>query len=95
MAQHQIPAKFLEAAPKALHKLTQSRVMLAIYISCSVLYVLRFDNLKKFHKAFCRTHQIKGQYELLCLKYLGSELTTKQHFLYLLMIVIFVFFSPL
>ena len=47
------------------------------------MFCMRFANLKKFHKALCRTHQIKGQYELLCLKWLESELTTGQHFLHL------------
>ena len=49
-------------------------------MSCSVLYEVCY--LKKFHKALRRTHQIKGQYELLCLKWLESELTTRQHFLH-------------
>jgi hypothetical protein len=40
------------------------------------VFCARFTNLKKFHKALCRTHQIKDQYDLLCLKYPGSELTT-------------------
>lgn len=42
-------------------------------------------SLKTFHKGLCRTHQIKGRYELLCLNYLGSELTTGQPFLHLCM----------
>lgn len=41
------------------------------------MFCMRFANLKKFHKALCTAHQIKGQYELLCLNYLESELTTK------------------
>jgi hypothetical protein len=41
--------------------------MLTIY---PVMFCIRFVNLKKFHKALRRTHQIKGQYELLCLKWL-------------------------
>lgn len=28
-------------------------------------YVLRFGNLEKSHRVLCRTHQVKGQYELL------------------------------
>ena len=52
-------------------------------ITYPVMFCMRFVNLKKFHKALHRTHQIKGQYELLCLKWLESELTTGQHFLYL------------
>ena len=47
------------------------------------IFCMRFANLKKFHKALCRTHQIKDRYELLCLKYLEWELTTRQPFLYL------------
>jgi hypothetical protein len=44
---------------------------------------MRFVNLKKFQKALCTGHQIKGQYELLGLKWLKSELNTTQHFLHL------------
>jgi hypothetical protein len=44
----------------------------ADHISC---YALGLVNLKKFHKALHRTHQIKGQ----CLKWLVSEWTTGQH----------------
>ena len=40
------------------------------------IFCMRFTNLKKFHKALCRTHHIKDRYELLCLKYLEPELTT-------------------
>jgi hypothetical protein len=42
--------------------------------SCPVMFCMRFVNLMKFHKALHRTHQVKGQYELLCLKWLESEL---------------------
>ena len=28
------------------------------------MFSMRFANCKKFHKVLCRTHQIKGQYEL-------------------------------
>lgn len=59
-----------------------------ILITCPILFCIfwmRFANLKKFYKALCRTHQIKGQYELLCLKWLESGLTTGQSFLYLRM----------
>ena len=45
------------------------------------LFCVSFTDLKKFHKALCRTHQIKGQYELLGLKWLESGLTTRQPFL--------------
>jgi len=53
------------------------------------MFCMRFANLKKFHKALCTAHQIKGQYELLCLNYLESELTTKQPFLQLCMSSLF------
>lgn len=42
------------------------------HISCYFLYVLGFVNLKEFYKSLHRTHQIKGQYELLDLKWLES-----------------------
>ena len=42
---------------------------------CSVC--LRFVSLKKYSKTLCRTHQVNGQYELLCLKWLVSELITE------------------
>ena len=51
----------------------------ADHILCYVLYVLRFANLEEFHKALHRTLHVKGQYEVLCLKYLELELTTEQH----------------
>ena len=62
------------------NNLTQSKVMLITY----PLIFWGLSNLK-FHKALCRTHQIKGQYELLCLKWLESGLTTGQHFQHLSM----------
>ena len=46
------------------------------------LFCMRFANLKKFHKALHRTHQIKGQYKQLCLKYLESWLTTGPSYTY-------------
>ena len=36
------------------------------------MFYMTFVNLKKVHKASLRTHQIKGQYELLDLKWLES-----------------------
>lgn len=62
-----------------------------ILTTCLVLFCMfwmfcvRFANLKKFHKALCKTHQIRGKYEWLCLKQLESELTTRQPSLYLCM----------
>lgn len=49
------------------------------------MFCMRSANLKKFQDALRKTHQIKGQHESLCLKYLESELTTRQHFLHLRM----------
>ena len=46
--------------------------------SCPVMFCMRFVNLKKFHKALRRTHQVKGQYELL---WLESEQTMGQNLL--------------
>lgn len=57
--------------------------------TCPVMFCMRVVNLRKFHKAWCRTHQVESQYEpskcLKCLKWLKSELTTGQHFLHLCM----------
>jgi hypothetical protein len=53
-------------------KIIDSEQVHADHIPCYVSYVLRFVYLKKCHKALGRTHQIKGQYELLDLKWLES-----------------------
>jgi hypothetical protein len=44
-----------------------------------VLFCVRFANLKKFYRASHKTHRVKDQQELLCLKYLEPELSTRQH----------------
>jgi hypothetical protein len=49
------------------------------------IFWLRFANLKKFHKPLHRIHQVKGQYELFCLKWLESEMFPGQPFLNLCM----------
>ena len=59
-------------------EVTWLRDMLTAYPALFCMFCMRFANLKKFHKALHRTHQIKGQYELLCLKWLESGLTTGQ-----------------
>ena len=45
------------------------------------MFWVKFANLKELHEALHRTHQIKGQYEVFCLKRLESALTTGQPFL--------------
>ena len=66
-------------------EVTWLKDMLTTYPVLFWALCIKFDNLKKFHKVLYRTHQIKGQYELLCLKWLESELTTGQPFLHLCM----------
>lgn len=70
----------------ASHWLRQVTWLKDMLITCPILFCIfcmRFANLKKFCQVLCRTHQIKGQYELLCLKWHESELITRQPFLYL------------
>lgn len=62
-------------------KLTTYPVLFCVFW----MFCMKFANLKKFYKAVQRIHLIKGQYELLCLKYLVSELITGQSFLDLCM----------
>ena len=63
------------------HMLTTYPVLFCMFS----MSFMRFANLKEFHKALDRTHQIKGQYKPICLKQLELELITGKPFLHLLM----------
>lgn len=66
------------AFPEIKNKITW---LIAMSCRSHILFSMRFVNFKQFYKALHRTHQIKGQYKLLCLKWLESEQPTGQHFL--------------
>jgi hypothetical protein len=59
------------------NNLTQFKVMLTTY-PAYVLHVKRFVTLKAFYnyRLHVRTHQIKGEYELLCKTWLELGPTT-------------------
>jgi hypothetical protein len=73
-------------------KITWLKFGLIIYPVCSVCGMLILRNSTKLYVGPIK---IKGQYELLCLKWLESELTTGQHFLRLHMSSVCVSFISL
>lgn len=81
---------FNVSASHGHREVTWLKDMLATYpvLFCMFrMFCMRCANLKKFYKALHSEwpHQVKGQYELLCLKWLESEPITGQSFLHLRM----------